>query len=280
MADNSTYFFVYSLKDVSNRIKFTLARGAITVEYFKTSLQFASEEFIHTYDSSYEKYTEINEAVTKEFYDLLRDTYSLKIFELASQHLAITFNEKDIKFAASYKEQLLSSIIESAVQFIGAKGANYFEASPINFTNSNGPRVYVQTYKDIKLEGVLNFKSNELIETKIEKIGENVNISSTIEFVYPEDGEKQAFVSFVNFDGRSENAKKFKVKNIKIIFVYNYPALNRPPQPRRNKEVFFNDSGFLIKIELDNFDPTYQFVIWHLGNDISRLIDTTLSESA
>lgn len=183
----------------------------------------------------------------------------------------------DLQFVESYKKQLQTKIIESAIQYVCAKDLNTFEITPINFTSSTGPRKYVMIYKNIKLEGLLNYEKYEIINSTSEVMeDEQISLSEVFRITFPENDEKETRITFVIGDGWKNNFKKFKVKGITITVTYSSSLSERPFQVVRNKEKFLNNSGFLIKFELEEFDPIYGFLIKHIGNDMARAIEETL----
>lgn len=248
--------------------------------YVQDTLNFTSEELLHTYDSSYERYNEANQILVEHFNKVLLKNYLPALSKPAYQTYRRVFLQYGETFTTWCHKQTLAVLMETFIEYVTAKGLNSFDVKPVNTTNQLDGQEYVQAYKDIKVEGVLNFAAHNLINSTYEYYGKNSSVArayDAVEFTYPQEGEKQAFVSFVVSDDKHESVKKFKIKSIQIVAVYKIKFI-WPYMVYRDKDVFPNGTGFLIKFQLDNFDRTYEFLLGYISNYIARAFDQTIGD--
>ncbi|WP_272693354.1 hypothetical protein [Providencia sp. PROV040] len=67
------------------------------------------------------------------------------------------------------------------------------------------------------------------------------------------------------------------MKSITIISEYLADLTSTSTLVYRNKEVFFNKAGFLVKLQMsDDFDDIYYKIIGHVGNEIARAIQAVV----
>ncbi|XP_065225438.1 uncharacterized protein LOC135849111 [Planococcus citri] len=296
--DGSKYFFVYTLKSSSYAINMRKRRNSIDDSdkfvFIKRSVGFGGEDSINTYDSSYVNSSVVN----SQFKDILTNKVVPHVLSELSQRDIETLKRQvlveDFKFIKKYKGLILTALTESAVKYIKAyvqynkNGDDTFSSSNISFqVASPGARLpFTQTYYNIKLKGFLNFANplrSVYENTTFSDNGRLFNLSQGIEFSYPEEGDKVAVFSYIFNDGRHDYPKEYKVKSITIISEYLSELSKKPYQVYRNKEVFFNGAGILVRFEIHGIrveDQADSFVYKHLGNDIARIVQEYIESSS
>lgn len=260
------------------------------VNFSKRSLSFDKEEYVHTYDSSYENSSSIISILSD---DIPNKIVPYVLFDLSQHNAEDLINQAlnlEIGFLKKSDEFILAGLTKSALAYYkGYLQANNksdtFKATDLSYgiDSPSSPREFRQKIQDITLKGFLNYENDPKFvysNTSISDGGRLYNLSQGVEFTYAEQGEKQAVVSFYTSDARHDRQyfKELKVQSITIISEYVGELNKKPAKVYRNKDVFFNKAGFLIRFEIYGGieNPFYDNAVKHLGNDIVRSIQSVI----
>lgn len=256
----------------TNLVKWRSNEGTITTKKIKDILYFGQESLKHTYDSSLKQFDLVNETVYVKLIAVVEQVWLPALISNMYDKLYPHSVRDSAEFALVYRQKVLRCLLESSSSYMRMLNLSSFYAAPMNFTSvsRSSNRVFFQTYRDIRVEGLLNFVDHNFNKSNIENQNETVIMSDTIKLVYS--GKKECLISFTITDGRSIIEKKYSLKSMTITTVY-YARFNELPlKVYRKRDAFENGSGFLILFELTDFDPALEFVVRHIGNEMARVV--------
>ncbi|XKL65438.1 hypothetical protein PGB90_008858 [Kerria lacca] len=275
------YLFVYEMTSnvyTSEYLKIKNERGLLRVKTINNSFYFTDERLIHTYDSRDGGLTKINNTLHSTLTTIIKEVYLPKLAGLTSSCILKKLQTEDFKFMNGYAVKVLDLLIKSAIRYMTIKSLNDFEISSISFKSGREANLNEGSinFKNIKVQGLLNYVHYELIDSKIRPSNATL-LSTTLtdRFIvrYPEnetnaeDDDSSAYISFITQKRDKELKLKFKIKNF-IIGVTYETNLNDTPSTAV--------ISFDVDFDLIDFPEFYRFVISHVSNEIIRNIENVV----
>lgn len=267
-----TFYFIYhTYTNVYHSVltKIRTTNALVKPKLAKYYFEFQSEVFIHTCDSTHERFADVNATLYQKFQQALQEHYLPKLAVIADAKFLSNSDLGTLELGKKYREKLVPVIVQAADQFLRLKAFFKTEFSPIKFIRPGKPQaIFYRTVFD----GILNYERWELSNSSKKVANDSLlAMENIVNFYYPETGEKQGFLTVITSDVRQgQMEQKFAIKSIIIEVAYKANITSFPVHVYRDLERWmFTKSGFYARIMLYNPQEFYEFAIRHAGKEIA-----------